>query len=56
MIAVTVMTAYVMGMVFAPGPTRSVLKALKPLIGTLAVVLLIFWRIFPSSAGALRRF
>jgi hypothetical protein len=56
MITVTVLTTYVLGMVFAPGPTRAVLKALKPLIGTIAVVLLIFWRVFPGSAGTLRPF
>jgi hypothetical protein len=57
MITVTVLTVYALGMIFAPGPTRAVLKALKTLIGTIGVVLLIFWRIFPSSAGAsLRRF
>ena len=56
MITVTVLTAYILGIIFAPGPTRAVIKALKPLIGALAAVLLIFWRIFPSSTGTLRRF
>jgi hypothetical protein len=56
MITLTILTAYVLGMIFVPGPTRAVLNAIKALIGTLAVVLLIFWRIFPGSAGTLRRF
>jgi len=56
MITLSILTAYVLGMIFAPGPTRAVLKALKSLIGTLAVVLLIVWRIFPGCAGTLRRF
>jgi hypothetical protein len=56
-VTVTLLTVYALGMSFAPGPTRAVLKALSPLIGTLAAVLFIFWRIFPSSSGAtLRRF
>jgi hypothetical protein len=55
MITVTVLAVYALGMIFAPGPTRAALKALSPLIGTLAVVLFIFWRIFPSSTGTLRR-
>ena len=56
MITVTVLAIYALGMIFAPGPTGTVLKALRPLIGALAVVLFIFWRIFPSSTRALRRF
>ena len=56
MITLTILTAYVLGIILAPGPTRAVLKALKSLLGTLAVVLLIFWRIFPGSSGTLRRF
>jgi len=56
MITVTVLTGYALGMIFAPGSTRAVLKALSPLIGTLAVILFILWRIFPSSTGTLRRF
>jgi hypothetical protein len=56
MITVTLLAAYVLGMIFAPGPTRVALKALSCLVGTLAVVLFIFWRIFPSSTGgSLRR-
>lgn len=55
MITVTVLTGCALGMIFAPAHTRAVLKALRPLIGTLALVLFIFWRIFPSSAGTLRR-
>lgn len=57
MVTVTVLTVYGLGMIVAPGFTRTVLKALSSVIGTLAVVLCIFWRIFPNSAGAtLRRF
>jgi hypothetical protein len=56
MITLTILTAYVLGIIFASGPTRAVLTALKSLLGTLAVVLLIFWRIFPSSSGPLRRY
>lgn len=55
MIIATVLAAYALGMIFAPGPTRAVLKALSPLIGTLVVVFFIFWRILPASAGTLRR-
>jgi len=56
MITLTILTVFALGMIFAPGPTRAVLKVFKSMIGTLVVVLLIFWRIFPSSAGSLRRF
>lgn len=56
MISATVLTIYALGMVFAPGRTRAVVKALSPVVGTLAVALFIFWRIFPSSTGSLRRF
>jgi hypothetical protein len=56
MVTATVLIVYALGMIFAPGPTRAVLKALSPLIGTLAVVFFIFWRIFPGSTGTLRRF
>jgi len=56
MIIVTVLAIYVLGVIFAPGPTRTVLRALRPVIGVLVVVLFIFWRIFPSSTGTLRRF
>jgi hypothetical protein len=55
MITVTVLICYALGMIFAPGPTRAVIKALSRLIGTLAVILFIFWRIFPSSTGTFRR-
>ena len=55
MVSVTVLAVYALGMIFAPGPTRAVLKALSRVIGTLAVVLVVFWRIFPSSTGTLRR-
>jgi len=55
MITATVLAIYVLGVIFAPAPTRAVLKALSSLLGTLAVVLFIFWRIFPSSGGTLRR-
>jgi hypothetical protein len=56
MISVTVLTIYALGMIFAPDRTRTVLKALSPMVGTLAVAVFIFWRIFPSSTGSLRRF
>jgi hypothetical protein len=55
-IIVTALGAYVLGVIFAPGPTRAVLKALGSLTAALMVVLFIFWRIFPTSAGSLRRF
>jgi len=56
MISVTVLTIYALGMIFAPGRTRAVLKALSPVVGTLAAAFFIFWRIFPSSTGGPRRF
>lgn len=56
MIILTALTVYALGMLFAPGATRAVSKALISLIGTLAVVLLIFWRITPSSTRTIRRF
>ena len=56
MITVSVLTIFALGMFFAPGPTRAVLKALRSLLGTLVAVLFIFWRIFPRSPGTLRRF
>ena len=56
MISVTVLTAYALGMIFAPGRTRAVLKALRPVVGTLAIALFTSWRIFPTSTGTLRRF
>ena len=42
MITVTVLAIYALGIIFAPVPTRAVLKALSPLLGTLAAVLFIF--------------
>lgn len=54
MITVTVLTIYVLGIAFAPGPTRAVLKAIRALIGTVVVALVIFWRIFPNSVGTHR--
>lgn len=56
MITVTALTVYALGMMFAPGPTRAVFKALGALLGTLGVALFVFWQIFPSSSGTLRRF
>jgi hypothetical protein len=56
MVSVTLLTVYALGMIVAPGRTRAVLKALSPVVGTLAVALFIFWRIFPSSTSTLRRF
>jgi hypothetical protein len=55
MITVTVLAAYALGLIFAPDPTRTVLRALRSMIGTLAVILCIFWRIFPNSTGATLR-
>ncbi len=48
MVSAIVLTIYALGMIFAPGRTRAVLKALRPVVGTLAIALFIFWRIFPS--------
>lgn len=57
MITLTVLAAYALGMIFAPASTRSVLKALGSVVGMLAVVLFVFWRIFPgSTGGTLRRY
>ena len=56
MIIVTVLTLYAFGLIFAPAATRAVLKALTSLIGTLAVILLVFWRICPSTTRTIRRF
>jgi hypothetical protein len=55
MITTIVLGIYALGMIFAPGPTRAVLKALSLVIGVVVVVFFIFWRIFPNSTGALRR-
>ena len=56
MISTTILAVYALGIILAPGPTRAVLKALTPLIGMLAIVLFLFWRIFPGATGTLRRF
>jgi hypothetical protein len=56
MITVTVLTVYALGMIFAPDATRAILKGLSALLGALAVAVFVFWRIFPSSSGTLRRF
>jgi flagellin-like protein len=56
MVTVTVLTVYALGAILAPGPTRAVFKVLSPVVGTLIVVLFIFWRILPSSTCTLRRF
>jgi flagellin-like protein len=56
MFIATVLATYILGMTFAPGLTRAVLRAISPVIGALVVVFFIFWRILPSSTGAIRRF
>ncbi len=56
MIIITVLTAYVLGMLIAPRPTRDVFKALMSLVSALAVIVLIVWRIFPGSGRVARRF
>jgi hypothetical protein len=56
MITVTMLTVCALGVIFAPGATRAILRALSALLGTLAVAVVVFWRIFPSSSGTLRRF
>jgi len=55
MITVSVLAAYVLGMTFFPGPTRAVIKALIPLLGTMVAALFVFWRVFPSGSGTFRR-
>ena len=56
MIIITVVAAYVLGMLFAPGPTRAVFKILMSVVSTLAVIMLIIWRIFPGPGRVARRF
>ena len=55
MVILTVLAVWALGSVFAPATTRVVVRTCGSILGSLAMLAFVLWRIAPKSSHPIRR-